>query len=401
MPWQICGDTDLPIADIEMEWDGAAAAARVFAWAGFDGEEPDTDRARQAFFACDSDDLALRGNYKLGFADIVGDELTAVPRGIFAVAGGRGVNAADLPADVKTAVKARVRGYYGRMEMEPPDSVKHVMHVERKTLPQFTKEINGRTVTGIFAVHGNVDDGGDMSIPGSFARRLMNGDRKRTRFLWNHDSWNPPIASIKEIREIGRAELPAKVLQYAPDATGGVLVTREYYSDVPLADWVLAGIRAGDIDEMSYAYDVHDYGMEDRDGRKVRIMKDVELFDISDVNWGMNPATAGVKGLGDGLTFMQHGEAVVSTLSAYVDRVKDRHEFRQKEGRVLSGANRERLSTMLEMIKEIADDMEGLLEAASPVMPEMMPDGENGRQLADYLKLRARALSLRLPALEN
>ena len=52
---------------------------------------------------------------------------------------------------------------------------------------------------------------------------------------------NPPIASIKEIREVGREELPDTVLKHAPEATGGVSVTREYYKGIDLADWVLAG----------------------------------------------------------------------------------------------------------------------------------------------------------------
>lgn len=240
------------------------------------------------------------------------------------------------------------------------------MH-KTKVLPQFTKEINGRTVTGIFAVNGNVDSGNDMSINGAFAKRLADGSRKRVRHLWNHNSMKPPIASIREIREVGRDELPEAVLQYAPDATGGVLVTREYYEGVELANWVLAGIKAGDITEMSYAYDVHDWDYEDRDGRKVRLLKDIEIFDTSDVNWGMNPATVTVKGLtGDGLTFTQYGEAVATALADYLERIKDRRNFRAKEGRVLSSANRERIKTLVSSLHEVAGDLEQLLTETEP-----------------------------------
>lgn len=183
-----------------------------------------------------------------------------------------------------------------------------------KRLPHFTKEIDGRTVTGIFAVHGNIDSGNDVSLPGSFAKRLADDSRKRVRFLWNHDSYQPPIASIKSIREIGRDELPEKVLEFAPDATGGVEVVREYYQGVPLADWVFTAVSKGDIEEMSYAYDVHDWDMEERDGKRVRILKDVELFDISDVTWGMNPATAGVKRA----PWAKKGEALASLIGELV-----------------------------------------------------------------------------------
>lgn len=190
-----------------------------------------------------------------------------------------------------------------------------------KTLPYFVKELDVKTrmVTGIFAVHGNVDSGFDMSVNGSFAKRLNDG-RSRVRFLWNHNSMNPPIASVKGVREVGREDLPAKVLEWAPEATGGVEVTRKYYEDIPLSDWVFKGIQEGDITEMSYAYDIHEYSIKEReDGqRPIRILNEVELYDISDVNWGMNPATAGVKGLPvTGTTFVQHS-AIAENVSVVV-----------------------------------------------------------------------------------
>ncbi len=226
-----------------------------------------------------------------------------------------------------------------------------------KTIRQFVKELDAktRTVTGIFAVHGNVDSGGDMSVNGSFGKRLDNGDRKRVRFLWNHNSMNPPIASIKQIREVEKDGLPPKVLEWAPDATGGVEVTRKYYEDIPLADWVFKGIQEEDITEMSYAYDIHEFSIKKlEDGKEIRILQDVELYDVSDVNWGMNPATAGVKGLPViGTTFVQHSAIVEATLEEWLARVKDRKNFREHEGRTLSESTRERLAKMAEEISAI------------------------------------------------
>jgi HK97 family phage prohead protease len=226
-----------------------------------------------------------------------------------------------------------------------------------KTLPYFLKELDQktRTVTGVFAVHGNVDSGGDMSVNGSFEKWLSDG-RSRVRFLWNHNSMNPPIASVKSVREVGRDDLPAKVLDWAPESTGGVEVTRKYYEDVELSDWVFKGIQEGDITEMSYAYDIHEYTIKEREEgqRPIRILNEVELYDISDVNWGMNPATAGVKGLPvTGTTFVQHSALVESTVEEFLLRVKDRKNFREAEGRTLSDLTRGRLQKMIEEISDI------------------------------------------------
>ena len=46
---------------------------------------------------------------------------------------------------------------------------------EYKQLAYATKAITDRTVIGIACVHGNIDDGGDRSWPGSFADTRSTG----------------------------------------------------------------------------------------------------------------------------------------------------------------------------------------------------------------------------------
>lgn len=237
--------------------------------------------------------------------------------------------------------------------------------MERKDLPQFTKEIKDRTVTGIFAVHGNIDDGGDRSHPGSFANISFNG-RSRTRFLWQHDASAPPVAIIKTLKEVDRAGLPESVLAYAPEATGGVEVEREYL-DTARGNEVLAGIKAGVIDEMSYAYDATRFDFEEINGKQVRNLREVKLYDVSDVNWGMNPATAGVKSWsGAALTFVEHSESVGAIVEEYVKRAKERGDFRTKEGRTLSTATRNRIAQLLDSLKAVSLDLDQLLKETEP-----------------------------------
>ena len=112
----VSGAADLPLAPRARAWDGDAAESRVRAWATSDGEV-DFTRYRRAFFWYDSEAPENFGSYKLGFADIIDGELTAVPRGIFAVAavlqGSRG--GVDIPAADMPRVRARVSGYYANM----------------------------------------------------------------------------------------------------------------------------------------------------------------------------------------------------------------------------------------------------------------------------------------------
>lgn len=162
---------------------------------------------------------------------------------------------------------------------------------------------NPRIKTGICAVFNNIDSWGDRIHAGAFAKTIQEG-AKRVRHLWNHNSSQPPIATILELREVGRDELPEEVLQKAPEATGGLLVKREYY-DNEFSNWILQCVEKGDVNEMSFAFEtvkssetVEDTGFEDMPKRYIRELLELKLFDTSDVNWGMNMATvaAGAKG---------------------------------------------------------------------------------------------------------
>ena len=215
--------------------------------------------------------------------------------------------------------------------------------MEYKSSPAYTLGIEGRTVTGIFAVHGHVDDGDgwssrDRTHPGVFGDFKDRG-RQRVVFLWRHQDTEPPIAVIDELRDLARADLPSAVLAYAPDATGGTAVRRTYL-DTPRGNEVLAGLTAGAISEMSYAYEVTRWDMEKpAEGSRdlpTRNIYQATLFDCSDVCWGMNPVTSadGSKGMPLAMEYQTARAAVRS----YTDRVERLAALRAKEGRRFSAA---------------------------------------------------------------
>src|SRR6266545_5442226 len=175
---------------------------------------------------------------------------------------------------------------------------------ESKTMPAWTKDVSGRKVTGITAVTGNVDDGGDRIIAGAFSKTISESAR-RIRHLWQHgaDGWDygvtPPIAAVTRIAEVGCDALPEIVKTAAPLATGGLEVERQYLS-TPRGDEILAAYQAGIELEMSIGYEViiRKWIEDDKDRVSFghyRDLIEIKLFDTSDVNWGMNSATVGSK----------------------------------------------------------------------------------------------------------
>ena len=110
------GGMQLPIGERDSEWDAKAAEARVRAYAT-SGDSMNWEKYGEAFFYVDESAPDKLGSYKLQFADVIGQTLTAMPRGIFAVAGvlagSRG--GVDIPADEQDAIKAKVSEYYDKM----------------------------------------------------------------------------------------------------------------------------------------------------------------------------------------------------------------------------------------------------------------------------------------------
>lgn len=175
---------------------------------------------------------------------------------------------------------------------QPKQSATH----EMKVAPHFVKTIDGRTVVGIASVFGNLDSYNDRMWPGAFTKTLQERNGK-IYHLWQHDFMQPAIAIIRNLREIGRDELPPEVLSAAPEATGGLEVTREYL-DTPRANEILAGLNAGIKYQMSFAYDPVKYDFEEDEDSMwgdIRNLREVRLYETSDVLWGANDATVASK----------------------------------------------------------------------------------------------------------
>ena len=172
---------------------------------------------------------------------------------------------------------------------------------ETKHIPTFVKAVDEAQgiVQHFVAIMGNLDDGNDIIAPGAFAKTIVENAR-RVRVLDNHqtDSVLRIIGKPLALCEVGREELTDKVLEYAPEATGALLATTQYALDTSAGRDIFNLIAGGFAPETSIGYDALQIEYEEKvkDGVKIaaRRLKEIRLWEYSNVLWGLNPATATV-----------------------------------------------------------------------------------------------------------
>jgi hypothetical protein len=81
------GWDSMPFAARDLEWDQAVADQHVSDWAGLSGDSPDWERYASAFlYQDDQANSETKGAYGFQIADLIDNQLTIVPRGVFTVA---------------------------------------------------------------------------------------------------------------------------------------------------------------------------------------------------------------------------------------------------------------------------------------------------------------------------
>jgi HK97 family phage prohead protease len=201
---------------------------------------------------------------------------------------------------------------------------------EYKAISMRVKKIDGRKVKGLASIFGNIDEAGDIVEHGAFSKTIKE-QGQRIKHLWQHDMWMPPTANIIELVEVGANELPDEVRQKYPDATGGLMVTREYL-DTERGNEVLKGLDAGAITEMSFAFDVikkEEEELEVDDLRlNIRRLKELRLWETSDVLWGMNSATVAAKAAGVTDRLQAHN---LKGMTNFINSLKAGGEYRPED----------------------------------------------------------------------
>jgi hypothetical protein len=192
--WTVGAARDLPLSDSD-SWDGDAAKAAIFAWAGGDDFSP--AKAKRGFLVYDAEADDQRGSYKLPFATAVEGELTAVLGGVRAAASR--LPQTDIPDDVKDKARAVIDGY-----LPGDDGEAESERAERRIRPGDPRRIEYRPVparaevaedggggfSGYASTFWHVDSFGTAFAPGAFRKSVRErGDR--VLVLWQHDPYLP------------------------------------------------------------------------------------------------------------------------------------------------------------------------------------------------------------------
>jgi len=184
---------------------------------------------------------------------------------------------------------------------------------ERKSFPFVLEEkgvdMKERTFKGYAAVYGHFD-GKDVIDKGAGKKTLAEaGHRVKIYHIHN---WNEPTGKPIELKEVPRSKLPPKVLERAPDATGGLYVHGRI-SQTTRGEDDLILMRDGVLDELSIGFNTikEEYKEhEELDGLSVRHIKEYQLIDISPVPLAM-----------------QEGAIIVDVKAAWEKKVEQTDDF--------------------------------------------------------------------------
>lgn len=125
---------------------------------------------------------------------------------------------------------------------------------------------------GYASVFGNKDLGNDVVVQGAFEKSLRNKDPKRVKMLFQHDT-KTPIGIYTDIREDRK----------------GLYVKGQLAMQTQKGKEVYELMKMGAIDGLSVGYRVDAKGYSFDERGKKRLLKEVDLMEISAVTFPMNP----------------------------------------------------------------------------------------------------------------
>jgi hypothetical protein len=208
-------------------------------------------------------------------------------------------------------------------------------------------------IEAAFAQLNVVDHDGDITRPGAFPIKEV------PMSAYNHTSWESSLP-------VGKGSISER--------DGWAVFTGQFFMNTTHGRDAFETVKGlGPLAEYSYGYDVTDGGPAVHEGKSVRELRKLDVFEVSPVlmGAGIGTHTLAIKSGGPGpdMPYADHATWVQEAVAAFLKRTDDRAEWRAKEGRVLSAANRAALAALLDSLRSFsgtADELEKFLEQTDP-----------------------------------
>ncbi|MGN6810383.1 MAG: HK97 family phage prohead protease [Thermomicrobiales bacterium] len=211
-------------------------------------------------------------------------------------------------------------------------------------------------IEAVFSTFDVVDDQGDIVLASAIT------DGQQVPLVWAHD-WSKPVGKGTIRVEPGRAVFSG---QFFLDTAAG----QEAYQTVK---------NMGSLQEFSWGFRVLSADYKEQDDQLIRVITKTEVYEVSPVLVGANRQTYTLS-LKSGLSFADQSAAVLAAVTDWSERARSLADLRQKEGRVLSEANRERIKAHADTLAGIVSDLRDLHAATAPA-----DDGKAINVQAEYL----------------
>jgi len=218
--------------------------------------------------------------------------------------------------------------------------------MEQKRIPLQIKALDERQFEGYGSIFGNVDLGGDVIIRGAFQKSLKRHKQEGAlpQMFWAHDP----------------SQVPGMWVDMAEDAKG--LYVKGTLADTQLGNEVhtLLGMKA--VRGLSIGFSMtHDSVEYDDDG--TRIIKEVDLWEVSVVSLPMNPRAQ-----------VAHAKTRLSAAGEYVPTTQELSALKRRLEAWLRGEGLSKASAISYASMAFRDD-DGATPELSPA-DGVMPEGE-------------------------
>jgi HK97 family phage prohead protease len=127
---------------------------------------------------------------------------------------------------------------------------------------------------GYMSVFGNVDQGGDVVLPNAFKKTFADWSRAKA-----------PMPLIAD-HELSTAGVIGSVTHMAEDARGAKIRAR--FSSVQKAQDIRTNMLEGHMNGLSFTYEPVQHSMGTKDGRQVRYLKEVKVYEATVTPFPMN-----------------------------------------------------------------------------------------------------------------